>query len=85
MGSIKTPMQSWLLNKLIGYLTKNEGCELSDLEQTAEGQKAYVQDAFGFRYSIEIKAIGRINSDTEGLDLYAGNKKSNFLSFTAKV
>lgn len=75
----KMPLRNWILTKLMNYLVKSEGCEVVSTEVTAEGQKAFIQDAFGFRYSLEIRALSRINSDTEGLDQYADFKKSSAL------
>lgn len=55
---MKLPMTKWILDKVLMSLTNHEGCVL----ETEGPQTAIIQDAFGFRYEIALKAISRVDN-----------------------
>jgi len=61
----KTPLNKWILEKIVSYLTIKEGCVLNEEEFTHNGMKAVISDAFGYTYEVSIKTIGRVNDDTK--------------------
>lgn len=76
---MKTPINAWILGKIVNYLCR-EGCmPAHDLKDTVEGMMVEIVDAFGFRYEISIKTIARKDSDDTLTYDHAGNAKiSNF-------
>lgn len=71
----KLPMTKWILDKILMSLTNHEGCVL----ETEGPQQAIIQDAFGFRYEITLKAISRV--DNKELE-YAAIPYSTSLAIT---
>jgi hypothetical protein len=53
-----------LIFKLVSYLSAKEGCTLVIQEATNDGDRFVTEDAFGFRYEVQVKMIGR-NSSTK--------------------
>ncbi len=63
-------MKTWILTKILSYLEVKEGIEV--LETTDKG--VLVQDAFGYRYQIQITLLGRLTdtvSTFEGIEYAA--------------
>ena len=59
MGKFKEmPMTTWIMDKVLMFLTNHEGVELIE----EKDNYVVIQDAFGYRYQIEIKAISRIDN-----------------------
>ncbi len=56
---MKASFNSWIMGKILQYLTGREGFTSVKSEYSADGYRAVVEDAFGFRYELEIKAVGR--------------------------
>lgn len=54
-----TTFNSWLLSKILGYLTNNQGFITEESAYTSKGIQATVRDVFGHRYQINIKTLGR--------------------------
>lgn len=78
----KTPFNSWIIGKVASFLSAKEGCVVDPPEYTKDGCKVVVQDAFGYRYELNIKTISRITNDSDGLDKYAKAAHFSFLSTT---
>lgn len=55
-----TSFNGWIISKILNYLLCNEGCITGKANYTGEGVRAEVTDAFGFRYEIQVKTIGRV-------------------------
>lgn len=53
-------MQKWLFAKIISYLTGREGYSIDTQVFSDNDARAIVQDAFGFRYEVQVKVLGRI-------------------------
>jgi HJR/Mrr/RecB family endonuclease len=51
-----------LVFKIAGYLGTKEGCTVVDTEVTNDRDAFIVEDAFGFRYEVQVKMIGRNSS-----------------------
>lgn len=74
------PFNLKLLQKIATYLAARGGCKTEAPEYTLKGAQVEVQDAFGFRYVLEIRMIGRIQANsTELLDVnsYSGGKAND--------
>jgi hypothetical protein len=57
-------MQNWLLSKVLAYLEKSEGCDAETEEQVSDSTSSIIiQDAFGFRYQIQVRLLGRIQEE----------------------
>lgn len=62
-----TKFNSWVLNKAARHLVSSEGMDLIAFEYTEEGAVAIVQDAFGYRYELNIKTVARVITDPDGV------------------
>lgn len=71
---MKTPMNKNLLQKIAAYLCSREGCTVESVEPTVKGLELTIHDAFGFRYRLEIRTVGR-NQTEHGEGLKVGNLK----------
>lgn len=76
-----SPLNNWLLRKIATFLTTKEGVSVS---ASSAADKIEITDVFGFRYQIEIKAIGRIDQGGDDDGGYFKHSSGNFLS-TSKV
>lgn len=56
---MKTTFNSWLLSKILGFLSTSQGFLTEESTHTSKGIQATVRDVFGHRYQINIKTIGR--------------------------
>ena len=66
-------MRTWVVSKILAFLTTQEG-----FTQEIDAEDGVIlQDAFGFRYKIEVKTLGRITDCTPTKWEYA--KESRFL------
>ena len=61
-GTIKTPMNQWLVDKISAYITEHEGCRVPETTDTKDGIQLNVVDVFGFVYTVEVKMVARINA-----------------------
>lgn len=61
----KTPFNGRMLAKIGSFLETKEGCQVLDIDYTYAGAKTTIQDSFGFRYELEIKTIGRTQTDPQ--------------------
>ena len=60
---MKTPMNDWLLIKILSNLVAHDGFIIEKSDYTIEGMKAVVKDAFGYRYEINVSTLGRTHDD----------------------
>lgn len=76
MSTSVTALNQWILTKISTFLVNKEGCliEASDRHPSSDSARVVVQDAFGFRYEVHIKTLGRLQN-TEG-DMEAFTPKS---------
>ena len=58
----KTTFNAWILSKILNFLKNREGMDYSNTEYTLDGIKTTVTDAFGYRYEIHVKIIGRLQN-----------------------
>lgn len=80
----KTPLNSWILTKIMSYLETKEGCTPNELETTQHGMKGVFTDSFGYQYEINIKAYGRINPGF-GESLNEDSTQNDILRVPAQV
>lgn len=75
-------MNTWILEKLMSYLTAKEGFTVAEeAEAVINGRKAILQDVFGYRYEIQVKILGRThNEDDTNVDLDMGSFKTTGLT-----
>ena len=55
-------MVLWIFAKIMTHLTNHEGCTGLDTTRTSNEIRATVQDSLGFRYEIQVKCVGRIQT-----------------------
>jgi len=58
----KTTFNGWILNKILSLLKKHEGVTPYGSEYYSEGARGYIVDAFGYRYEIQVIAVGRLQN-----------------------
>lgn len=81
---MRQPMTDWISRKIAAYLQDREGCEVVDVKNCLDGHVITMQDVFGFRYTVEVKTVARVNNDPKGLEIYDIPKKSSFLASNLK-
>lgn len=61
-------MNKWLLSTIVTYLIGREGYSFSDRDvvEVGDNTRAVVKDAFGVRYEIQIKVLGRMPNTSVG-------------------
>ncbi len=60
---MKTNFNTWLISKILAYLTIHEGCELLQ-----HSERTVIQDAFGFQYEVQVHMIGRVQQMPKGIE-----------------
>jgi len=55
-----TYLNSWVLTKIVSYLSTREGFIVEESEPTAVGMKSIVRDSLGHRYEVNVKVISRL-------------------------
>jgi len=63
----KTTFNGWIMEKITRLLKNHEGMETCESEYTLDGIKTIVTDSFGYRYEIQVKALGRLGANIENL------------------
>ena len=59
-------LTSWIFAKILTHLTNHEGITELETIRTSDQLRSTIQDALGFRYEVQIKCLGRIQtSDKE--------------------
>jgi len=51
-----------IVYKIAGYLGTKEGCKLVVQDTDNERDAFVIEDAFGFRYEVQVKMVGRNSS-----------------------
>lgn len=59
---MKSSLNTWILTKIIAYLTTREGyqIEFDPSDYTERGFKTIVRDSLGYRYEVRVKLLSRI-------------------------
>ena len=70
-----SPMNDWLLKKLLSFLATKEGCTIHEVQSDSTAEFI---DVFGYRYQIQIKALSRnspdFDTDTKFKGVFASSK-----------
>lgn len=71
----RTPLNNWVLDKILCYLIKKEGFLTEESLFTEKGMSATIRDVFGYRYEVSVKTLGRTYDDRT-------DEKASKLDFT---
>jgi hypothetical protein len=66
-------MKLILLDKILAYLLTKEGCLSETADVKNEAPKVVIRDAFGYRYEIQVRLLGRTHED-RNLDVFKVNQ-----------